>query len=292
MGNTTHDQPILQKGEGYRVITIQQGSPFQGKVEEFFDFVIDVIAPPPPRDAQQILDKLDPNSQPRPRSLMQVLRDSADQKVEVKVVSTKWRKVRTVEVVPSAKWSDSGDLTGVNFRRERYDDAFDTYFPITDIQENSPIKKAGVREGQYLIGCQEFSYPSLDAFTEGLYEIYFDKSIESKAIHMALYDIASDILFTKEVTLKRGWGGKGLLGCEFLQGLLNKFPSNLEEQRRTLRVQEGKREEVERLRNELGECDGASKTFYDALQLRKSKKGRHINHLKKLLDVQPVRPVA
>jgi hypothetical protein len=48
-----------------------------------------------------------------------------------------------------------------------------------------------------------------------------------KAVHLAIYDIPGDILTVKEVTLKRGWGGKGLLGCDFLQGSLHKFPLNL-----------------------------------------------------------------
>lgn len=46
-------------------------------------------------------------------------------------------------------------------------------------------------------------------------------------MHLAIYDIGLDTLVLKEVTLGRGWGGKGLLGCEFLQGMLNKFPTNL-----------------------------------------------------------------
>jgi hypothetical protein len=63
----------------------------------------------------------------------------------------------------------------------------------------------------------------------------------------------------KEVTLNRGWGGKGLLGCEFLQGMLNKFPTNLEEQRKEIIKREAKKSEILKLRNELGECDGASR---------------------------------
>jgi hypothetical protein len=46
---------------------------------------------------------------------------------------------------------------------------------LTDIKINSPIKKAGVKEGQYLIGCLEYSYQSIDLFVEGLYEKFFDK---------------------------------------------------------------------------------------------------------------------
>ena len=76
---------------------------------------------------------------------------------------------------------------------------------------------------------------------EGLYEIYFDKERQEKSVHLALYDIVTDNLIMKEVVLKRGWGGKGLLGCEFLQGLLNKFPQNLELQRQQLTLKDNKK---------------------------------------------------
>ena len=76
-----------------------------------------------------------------------------------------------------------------------------------------------------------------------------------------LYDLVSDHLSTKEVVLQRGWGGKGLLGCEFLQGMLNKFPHNLEEERRQLKQKGQEKKEVEKLRNELGDCDGASQAL-------------------------------
>jgi hypothetical protein len=66
-------------------------------------------------------------------------------------------------------------------------------------------------------------------------------------------------LALKEVTLGRGWGGKGLLGCEFLQGMLNKFPTNLEQQRQEILKQEAKKTEILKMRSEMGECDGASK---------------------------------
>jgi len=97
------------------------------------------------------------------------MNDNIDKVISVKIVSTKYRKVRTIEVTPNNKWNEVNDFIGVKLSKERFDEAFDTYFPVTDIQNNSPIKKAGIREGQYLIGCAEFSYVSIDAFMEGLY---------------------------------------------------------------------------------------------------------------------------
>lgn len=117
------------------------------------------------------------------------------------------------------------------------------------MQPNSPVKKAGIREGQYLIACQEYPYKTIDVFMEGLYERFFNKEIKDKSVNLVVYDIVTDCLLIKEVVLQRGWGGKGLLGCEFLQGLLNKFPHNLEQQRKELSHQETKKRETEKLRN-------------------------------------------
>jgi hypothetical protein len=144
-----------------------------------------------------------------------------------------------------------------------------------------------VREGQYLIGCLEYAYPSIDAFMEGLYEKYFDKETKDKSVHLAVYDIASDTLGLREVVLARGWGGKGLLGCEFLQGMLNKFPTNLQEQRQQILQQEAKKAEVLKLRGEMGDCDGASKVLAESLHSQRSKRSQHYQRLRNLLNTEP-----
>ncbi len=43
MGNTHDPRSFLQKGEGLRILSIKLNSPFDGQVEPFFDFIIDVI---------------------------------------------------------------------------------------------------------------------------------------------------------------------------------------------------------------------------------------------------------
>lgn len=122
---------------------------------------------------------------------------------------------------------------------------------------------------------------------EGLYEKFFDKESKDKQVHLAVYDIASDTLALREVTLGRGWGGKGLLGCEFLQGMLNKFPTNLQEQREQILKREAKKNEIMKLRNEMGECDGASKVLAESLQTQKSKKLKHYQKLRNILNAEP-----
>jgi hypothetical protein len=45
MGNTNIAEYGLEKGEGFRILKISEKSPFIGKVEEFFDFIIQIIPP-------------------------------------------------------------------------------------------------------------------------------------------------------------------------------------------------------------------------------------------------------
>jgi len=43
MGNSNDSNSFLAKGEGLRILSIKRNSPFDGKVEPFFDFIIDII---------------------------------------------------------------------------------------------------------------------------------------------------------------------------------------------------------------------------------------------------------
>lgn len=57
--------------------------------------------------------------------------------------------------------------------------------------------------------------------------------------------------------------------------MLNKFPNNLEEQRKMLQNQQAKKNENLKLRSQLGECNGASKLLAQSLDSQKAKKKRH-----------------
>jgi hypothetical protein len=83
---------------------------------------------------------------------------------------------------------------------------------------------------------------------ENLYDRFYDKLIEDKNINFAVYNLATDELRIVPVLLGRGWGEKGLLGCQFLEGHLNKFPKNLLEVRSTLIMQKRKSEDNSKIK--------------------------------------------
>lgn len=77
----------------------------------------------------------------------------------------------------------------------------------------------------------EFKYGSINELLENLYDRYYDKEVSDKTVHFAMYNILEDSFRKVGVVLDRGWGGKGLLGGQFLEGNLNRFPKNLKEHR-------------------------------------------------------------
>jgi hypothetical protein len=99
MGNTSNSEHTLQPGEGYRIVKVAQHSPFLGQVEEFFDFIIDIIPPKPERSVTDILDKLSIEAEIKvEKSPLQILQENLGKVISVKIVSTKYRNTRTIEV--------------------------------------------------------------------------------------------------------------------------------------------------------------------------------------------------
>lgn len=54
-----------------------------------------------------------------------------------------------------------------------------------------------------------------------------------------------------------------------------------------MKLKDNKKREIEKLRNELGDCDGASKSLIESLQIQKNKRGKHFKNIKNLLNIQP-----
>ena len=48
---------------------------------------------------------------------------------------------------------------------------------------------------------------------EGTFDRFFDKEVKDKHLNFAIYNLLQDEVRIVPVLMKRGWGGKGLLGC-------------------------------------------------------------------------------
>lgn len=122
MGNSNNAECSIEKGEGYRIIRIGENSPFAGKVEEFFDFIIQVIPSERQKSPADILDKLAPSpSSLIPKSPLQILSDNAGKEIKAKIVSTKYRNVRLIEVDLKQEEGAGKEVAGLELRKERFD---------------------------------------------------------------------------------------------------------------------------------------------------------------------------
>ena len=98
-------------------------------MEPYFDFIIELSSSEPPeRTPREILDKLtgEPNERERrkPRSFVSLVKENKDKNVTLKIVSTKYRNVKNVDVLLNDKWGDEGDILGIDIRKERFDEVF------------------------------------------------------------------------------------------------------------------------------------------------------------------------
>lgn len=111
----------------------------------------------------------------------------------LKVFSGKDSSVSEVDFIPQSNWSsDKNDFIGVTFRLERYADVQENYCRVTHVKPNSPIALAAVKEGEYLIGVEEFKYENISELTDRLYERLYDPEVQDKHVHFAIYNVITD----------------------------------------------------------------------------------------------------
>lgn len=79
------------------------------------------------------------------KSLIEILNENIGKVIEVTIVSTKYRLKRAEKIDLTNEAQEKDDRIGISLRKERFDEVFDTYFPVAEIQNNSPIRKAGIR---------------------------------------------------------------------------------------------------------------------------------------------------
>lgn len=153
MGNK---EQSLRKDTGYRVTAVKMGSPLAGQLHPFFDFILDITTEQSPR---QVLDRLT-GEEPKieNRSLAVRLKEQEGKKVVLKVFSAKDRTMNEIEFTPNSTWNDSGDLAGISYRLENYSNAQDNFMKVTKMKDKSPVALAGIQEGEYIIGIEDFKY--------------------------------------------------------------------------------------------------------------------------------------
>jgi C-terminal processing protease CtpA/Prc len=161
MGNSSSNADL--ETVGFRILGVQPNSPAEkvGLVS-FFDFIVAVDGTP--------LRNLEV-------SFIEIIKQSEDQPLPLKVYNCKNHSLREIVLVPSTKWPGEGML-GVTIRFDSYHDAEEHLCHVLEVQPNSPAELAGlVPEADYLLGTAEKAFKDFDTLGEEL-KNNVDKPVE------------------------------------------------------------------------------------------------------------------
>ncbi|RMX68662.1 hypothetical protein DD238_003583 [Peronospora effusa] len=214
---------------GFRVLGIQEQSPAStvGFVS-FFDFIL---------EANGI--RLDT----RDATLMELIAQSEDRPMQLRVFNVKAQTSRELQLTPSRKWPGKG-LLGVTIRFDSYEGAEDQLLHVLNVAESSPAERAGLRaNSDYLLGTPERVFTSaedlhdeiLDAL-DGSFQCYVYKWVAEiydtlRKNVVEIYDFLcvssslDDQVRVVSIVPTERWGGDGVLGAEVGHGYLHRLPS-------------------------------------------------------------------
>ncbi|KAG7401707.1 Golgi reassembly-stacking protein 2 [Phytophthora boehmeriae] len=166
---------VVEGGEccGFRVLGIQEQSPAAAVgFVSFFDFIL---------EANGI--RLDT----RDATLMELIAQSEDRPLQLKVFNVKAQSTRELQLTPSRKWPGKG-LLGVTIRFDSYEGAEDQVLHVLNVAASSPAQRAGLRaDSDYLLGTPERVFTDaedlhdeiLDAL-DGSFQCYVYNSLEDQ----------------------------------------------------------------------------------------------------------------
>ncbi|CAB1341258.1 unnamed protein product [Coregonus sp. 'balchen'] len=165
--------------------------------------------------------------------LKDLLKANVEKAVRLEVWSTKARRVRELEVVPSNMWGGQG-LLGASVRFCSFQGANENVWHVLDVESNSPAALAGLQAHQdFIVGADQVLQDSEDLFS-------LIKSSEGKPLKLLVYntltDLCRELAVTPNgawggegrelaVTPNGAWGGEGSLGCGIGYGYLHRIPS-------------------------------------------------------------------
>lgn len=113
-------------------------------------------------------------------------------------------------------------------RYEEYQNIDELTYRILEVFPNSPAEKAGFQKlDDYIIGIFQYKYQSQDEMIDYIIESQY--SDNNQGLDAILYNSKTRKVRQVHVVPNLQWGGKGSLGCEFGNGVMNQIP-NPEEQ--------------------------------------------------------------
>ncbi|KAG8830127.1 hypothetical protein FRB91_008527 [Serendipita sp. 411] len=164
-------------GRALHVLRVAPGSPADGFIEPFFDFLVGV-------DGSQLGNVVDA------KSLSRMVEEHEGKPLPLLIWSAKYRQMRVVPIIPSRTWSQAShdsssnaneppSLLGLSMRLCTPEHALESVWHILEVLEGSPAESAGlVPYGDWVVGWSGGVLSGENAFYD-LVEAHIDKPLRA-----------------------------------------------------------------------------------------------------------------
>lgn len=212
MGNT---DSLAQPGNefGYRVLGVQPSSPASNVgLVSFFDFLVSA-------NGESLSHK-------NVDHLVNLIKSFNERELSFEVYNCKNHTVRTVNLVPSKKWTGGEGRLGVAIRYDRWTDAEFLLCRVLQVEVDSPADLAGlIPNSDYILGTQELAFTDTEMLERELVK-YLGKTCK-----LYIYNSVRDEVRVAIVMPSRDWGrtavnasDASILGADVGCGFLHRLP--------------------------------------------------------------------
>uniref|UniRef100_A0A7S1XH94 PDZ GRASP-type domain-containing protein n=1 Tax=Compsopogon caeruleus TaxID=31354 RepID=A0A7S1XH94_9RHOD len=211
------DEDELDSVRGLRVMRVWPGSPAaRAGLTPFEDFIL----LPQPGDAEPgETDEVPENDGAASAQMARWIEAHQGRDLALRVWNGVDREGRTVSLRPER--SAGPGLLGAAVRLEPLKGACEGFWHVLHVQPTSPAAEAGLLpNSDYILGTPQHAFREPKEFMQLVTECHRN----SAPTILAIYSSATGRHREIELTPRRDWGGRGLVGAELANGALHRIP--------------------------------------------------------------------
>lgn len=133
------------------------------------------------------------------------------------------RKSRFVTIQTPEVQGQQSNTLGALTREEEFENAHERVLRVVKIFPDSPAQKAGLIENKdCILGTSNMILKDLQSFANYIRSEDYRKG--ERSVEICVLNLDSMLVRDVNIFPNENWGGLGLLGCEFAEGVMNSLP--------------------------------------------------------------------
>ena len=228
MGGSTSSVPEF----GFRIIAINDDSPFNKKTDVFTDVIIGINEKGYLKNYNFVIENLSKNTKP----IMSIYNIYKNETRDVQIVLDLENIDEDKQFEIAGKIMSSNDedekaqlykeqieqFLGIKFNQADTKYVHSKILRCTQVYDRSPGKEANIiPRFDFILDCLDFEYKNTDEFIKQVYEIY--SKTNKPRVKQVQFNVLNNCCRVCILEPNRDWGDQGLLGIELGEGKFDDF---------------------------------------------------------------------